>query len=426
MSRRLLLLAHFYPPLAGGGVHRVLAFTRHLPRHGWECTVVCAGAEDYWVRDESLLARVPAGTEVIRVPGGSALSTLLRGKGGSGRRSATVFGGLRSLADWWLLPDSYAGWSRRARGAVAARLAAGGIDAVLSTSPPDSAHLAMADVLGARSLPWVVDFRDPWIGLSFRTPPTAWHRARHEAMERRVLERADLVLAASRTHLDQLLARTAGRPRRAEYLPNGFEPVGDETAPEPDPDHFRLAYTGTLSLMEDAGLVLEAVHEVLTRHPEARRTLRVDLAGPYDTDYEDRATALGLTGIVRFPGTLAHAESRALQRRAEALLLWKPRGEGYRTMVPGKLYEYLDSGRPIVAVLPQDDEAAALVRRGGGEVHAPGDRAGLARALETRYMAWKRDGRASGARPAWLAEHERAHLAGRLAAGLDELCGGNA
>ena len=86
--RRVLLLAYFYPPLAGGGVHRVLSFTRHLPAHGWACTVVCAGERDYWVSDESLVASVPHETEVIRVEGGSGLSTWLRLKRGDahGRR----------------------------------------------------------------------------------------------------------------------------------------------------------------------------------------------------------------------------------------------------------------------------------------------------------------------------------------------------
>ena len=78
MNRRLLLLCYFYPPLAGGGVHRALGFTRWLPERGWDCTVVCAGPEDYWVRDETLEGRIPPQTEVIRVPGGSALSAWLR------------------------------------------------------------------------------------------------------------------------------------------------------------------------------------------------------------------------------------------------------------------------------------------------------------------------------------------------------------
>jgi len=419
--RRLLVLAYFFPPLAGGGVHRVLSFVRHLPEHGWDCTVICAGEEDYWVRDASLLARVPASTEVIRVGGGSALSAWLKVRGGAGRRRGGTFAGLRAMANWWLLPDSYVGWAARARAAALARVRGGGIDVLLSTSPPDSVHLAAADVAARTQLPWVADFRDPWIGLSFFTPPTAWHRARQMAMEKRVIEGADLVLAASRSHLDALGFTPGTRARAAEHLPNGFEPAPPGDAPVPDPDHFKLAFTGTLNLMEDAGTLLEAVAEVLGRHPEARRRLRVDLAGPYDLDYEDRALALGLKGIVRFPGALSHADARALQRGADALLLWKPRGEGFRTMVPGKLYEYLDAGRPILAMLPADDEAAGLVRRAGWPVLPPGDRAALARGLETRYMAWKESGRVPDARPDWLGENTRAHLAARLATQLDGL-----
>lgn len=423
MKRRLLVLAYFFPPLAGGGVHRVLSFVRHLPQHGWDCTVICAGEDDYWVTDDSLLGRVPPETEVIRVPGGSALSAWLRLRGGKGRRRGGTFAGLRALANWWMLPDSYAGWAGRAGAAALRRVNAGGIDAVLSTSPPDSVHLAGRRVAAQSRLPWVVDFRDPWTGLGFFTPPTRWHRARQEAMEKRVIEGADLVLTASRSHLDALGFAPGTRARRAEHLPNGFEPALPAATGATDPDHFRLAFTGTLNLMEDAGTLLEAVHEVLAHVPEARRRLRVDLAGPYDLDYEDRALALGLKGIVRFTGALAHAESRALQQAADALLLWKPRGAGFRTMVPGKLYEYLDTGRPIVALLEPGDEAAGLVRRAGGTVLAPGDRAGLARELETRYTAWKAGGREPGARPEWLGEHTRERLAANLATRLDVLAG---
>jgi hypothetical protein len=68
VNRRLLLLCYFYPPLGGGGVHRVLGFTRWLPEHGWDCTVVCAGPEDYWVRDETLVNRIPPQTTVQSQP----------------------------------------------------------------------------------------------------------------------------------------------------------------------------------------------------------------------------------------------------------------------------------------------------------------------------------------------------------------------
>jgi glycosyltransferase involved in cell wall biosynthesis len=419
-ARRLLVLAYFYPPLAGGGVHRVLSFTRHLPAHGWACTVVCAGPGDYWVTDPTLAAAIPAGTEVLRVPGGSGLAAWLRlSRGRAGERSGRTFAGLRRLSDWWLLPDSYAGWARRARRIGAARLARGDVDAVLSSSPPDSVHVAALGLRRPRGVPWVADFRDPWIGLHFRAPPTAWHRARQGALERAVLAGCDLALAASRAHADAMRDGAGARPRRVVHLPNGFEP---EPAPAGDgggdADHFRIVFTGTLSLMPDTEVFLEALHELLAHRPEARRRVRAVLAGPFDTGYRDRAEALGLTGIVDFPGPVDHAAARRLQRGADLLALWKPRR--LPTMVPGKLYEYLDAGRPLVALLEPGEEAAALVERAGGAVVAPGDRVALAAEIERRYTAWRERGRAPSARPEWLAEFERSRLAARLAGLLDE------
>ncbi len=418
-GRRLLIACYFYPPLAGGGVHRVLGFTRHLPALGWSCTVVCAGAEDYWVRDETLA--VPEGTEVLRVGGGSALATWLRLRRGvaAGRRSEVTFGALRRLSDWWLLPDSYAGWARRARRVVARRLARGDVSALLTSSPPDSVHSVALPWVQRLRLPWIADFRDPWIGLHFRTPPTPWHRARQAALERRVVGGVDAVLAASRTHAQALAAAFPASAARIHHLPNGFEPweeIGDQAPAEPaDPGRFVIAFTGTLAQMPDALAFLEAIHDLLARRPEARRRLRVRFAGPYETGVEDRAIALGLKGIVDFLGPLPLRDARALQRRADLLLLWKPRGAGYRTMVPGKLYEYLEAGRPLLAVIEPGDEAAGLARDGGATVVAPGQRGPMTEAIDRHYATWRTQGRAPDRRPAWLDEHTRAHIARHLA-----------
>jgi glycosyltransferase involved in cell wall biosynthesis len=437
-ARRLLVLCYFYPPLAGGGVHRVLGFTRHLPAHGWNCTVVCAGTEDYWVVDETLLAHVPAGTEVVRVPGGSALSAWLKlRRGDRGRRPGRLYAGLRALSDWLLVPDPYAGWAGRAAAATARLLApkpggirSGAFDAMLSSSPPDSVHLAALRLRRRFALPWVVDFRDPWMGLWLRRPPTTWHRARQVALEREVLLGADVVLAASETHARMLRERRSPQAfdaGRVLHLPNGYEPAATAAPPEPsrepaaeaDSRHFTLVFTGTLRLLADTEVFLAALHEVLARRPEARRWLRARLVGPYESDYADRAVALGLTGVVEFTGSLPHAEARALQRDADLLLLWKVRGAP--AMVPGKLYEYLDAGRPLVALLDPDDEAGRLVREAGGTLVRPGDRAALADEIERRYAAWREGERPASRRPAWLEEHTRERLAARLAGVLDGL-----
>ena len=419
VEQRLLILSYFYPPLGGGGVPRVLGWTRYLPAAGWRCTVVCAGEEDYWVRDVS--EPIPEGTEVIRVHGGSALSSWLRLRksGGAGRRSGSTFGLLRRLSDWWLLPDSYVGWARRAEAAAAQRLAQGDIAVLLSTSPPDSVHLAGRALARRFRVPWVADFRDPWIGLHFRPPASAWHRGRQAAMEAAVVQEADAVFVASKTHADDLTAAFPAREGRIHHVANGYEPwvPGGEVAN--DPDHFLVVFTGTLSQMPDAYTFLDALHDVLARHPEGRRRIRVRFAGAYETGVEDRAIALSLKGIVDFLGPISHARARALQHAADLLLLWKPRGAGYRTMVPGKLYEYLESGRPILAALPPD-ESATLASAGGATVVAP-RREAMAEALERAYERWREAGPAPRHEVAWLPAHARAALARRTGALLDSL-----
>jgi glycosyltransferase involved in cell wall biosynthesis len=425
----MMVLCYFFPPLAGGGVHRVLSFVRHLPASGWRVTVVCAGEEDYWVKDATLDSDLPAGTEVIRVRGGSALAAWLRGPGAGeagGRRRASRFSALRTLSDWFLIPDSYAAWSRRAADTARRRLAAGDIDVLLTSSPPDSVHLAGRSVARTTRTPWIADFRDPWIALHFRRPPTAFHRARHEALERSVVGDARMVLAASRTHAEDLADLTApdGTPlaRRVEWLPNGFEPGADAApAAEPPAGTFALVFTGTLARMPGTAMFLAALAEFLRRRPDARARVRAVLAGPHEVEDEERAAALGLPDVVTFPGPIAHRTARALQRRADLLLLWKPEGAGYRTMVPGKLYEYLDAGRPLLTLIPAGEESAQLAAEGGAERIDPGDRVAISAALERRFDAWAQHGPAPDRRPAWIAEHQRAALARRLAGLLDSV-----
>jgi len=295
------------------------------------------------------------------------------------------------------------------------------VAAVLSTSPPDSVHLAAAPLARRFGLPWIADFRDPWVGLHYHRPPTPWHLARQRALERRVLLGADLVLAVTRTHARALEQDAQARPRRVVHLPNGFEP--DTSPPGPSQPDSRALHAGLhRHALADArrgdpvrGAATSCSRAALRR---ARR-IRVRFAGPFEAEYEDRAVALGLTGIVTWSGPIAYAEARALQRRADLLMLWTP--GGYHDCVPGKVYDYLDSGRPLLALLEPEDELTDLVLRGGGTRLAPGDREGLSAEIERRYLVWKEAGGApaTGQRPEWLEEYTRSSLAARLAALLD-------
>src|SRR6185503_306302 len=124
------------------------------------------------------------------------------------------------------------------------------------------------------------------------TPKSAWHRARHLALERSVLEEADVVLAASRTHADAMCGSSPA-PRRVIHLPNGYEPEEPAASAAPaaataaaDHRRFELIFTGTLAQMPDAEVLLEALHDWFARRPEARRRVRARFVGPYESGYE--------------------------------------------------------------------------------------------------------------------------------------------
>jgi hypothetical protein len=110
------------------------------------------------------LQRVPPQTEVLRV--GAATGVVLWRKllrGGQRSGGARRDDGLRALARFFLFPDSYAAWGKPALHAGLERVRKGGIDAVISTSPPETAHLVGEKIAGP--LPWIADFRDPWVAL---------------------------------------------------------------------------------------------------------------------------------------------------------------------------------------------------------------------------------------------------------------------
>jgi hypothetical protein len=184
-------------------------------------------------------------------------------------------------------------------------------------------------------------------------------------------------------------------------------------------------FTGTLFRMAQTTVFLDGLARWLASAPPARADVAVVLAGPYEDAAAARARALGLEGVVRFAGPLAHDVVRALQMRADLLLLWKPDGPGYRTMVPGKTYEYLATGRPLLALLPGADEVSGLLRDADAERLDPFDAGAVADALARRYAVWRRSGTATLPRPAWLAEHTRARLAARLADVLDTVVKGH-
>jgi glycosyltransferase involved in cell wall biosynthesis len=392
VTRKILMIINFFPPTGGGGVYRPLSFVKYLSRLSWDVTVVTPRPGEFWISDPGLAGEIPPSVRVVRTASLSGFRFLraFRGDRGEGqsRRSSGGFMALRRVGEMFLVPDTYVGWVPFATRAADSLCRAERFEAVYSTSPPDSSHLVAMKISRRHGIPWVADFRDPWINLHLREAPTALHRALHARLEGAV-SRADLVLTTTAAHRRMLAERYPSC--RIELIPNGFDEEDFTREPDAHPPAapFTVTHCGMLTLGRSARPFLEGLAALKRRSPATAAAIRVVFIGARESSNEEWARRLAMEDTVVFEDNLPHRECIAREKRSHALLLIKHDDERYRGLVPGKLFEYIGAKRPILAVVP-DGETSEIVRglRRGETAHigSPGE---IAAALETMYARYR-------------------------------------
>ncbi len=420
--RRLLYASYFFPPLGGAGVQRALKFARYLPEHGWAPVMLTSDAR-YWMSDPTLLAELDPSTEIIRVPHWG--SGAMQRQGGGEVRSAGRVRLLRACSRLLLLPDNYVMWSARAAVKAHALHVARPFDAVLTTSSPDSAHLLGLWLKRRVGIAWIADFRDPWTRRMAYAPPTAWHDRLQHHLEREVLFAADRVIVTSEETRRDFLEHNPTLPAgKIVVVTNGydehdFEAIGERVSESETSG--AILHAGQLNPERPIEPYLRGLRGYLAMAGVPALPLSVFAGGHYDSD-EAAVKKLGLEHHVRFVPNRPHLESVADCLRARVLLLLEQPSERGALILPGKIFEYLRAGKPILALAHPEGAAARFIReRGAGLVADPSDPAAVARALRALLVATSDSSRARTyvADSAEVRRCERRELTARLAAILD-------
>jgi glycosyltransferase involved in cell wall biosynthesis len=381
--RRVLLVSYYFPPHAGSGVFRPLRLAKYLPRHGWSVTVLTVSERARLIRDEALVADVP---RTVRVERTSSLEPrvplLVLHKLGLAALA-------RRIEPWLLVPDDQRGWVPFAARRGARLLASQPHDVVLSTAGPYSAHLVGSALKGASGVPWIADFRDEWTTNPYLADryPTAWHRRRNADLERRTLVEADRVVCVSEPWLAALRSLAPGEPGdKFRVHPNGYDAEHFPGASRPPPDRFRVVYAGSFYGHRTPDVFLEGVARAVGSGEIPAAEIEVLFVGPSGGGWER-------SGL---PAGILHAEPqrpyfealRHLDRAAVLLLVIPPEGgPGNHT---GKLFNYLAAGRPILALAPEPNVAADLIRKSRSGVVVPPDRPdAVAHALAGLYRDFR-------------------------------------
>jgi len=380
LVKRLLLVTYYYPPLAGSGVFRPLRLSKTLPEHGWDVTVLTVGATARVLKDPMLCREVPASVRVERTASVEPRVPLLA------LRRLGLAGLAARVEPWFYLPDDQRGWVPFAARRGAQVLRETKHDAVLSTSGPYSAHLVALRLHRRFGLPWVADFRDEWTTNPYIRYPTTWHQRLNERLERQVLREADRVVCVSKPWLSNLAALVPEEPEsKFVELANGYD-RDHHTDPGPLPDRFRVVYAGAFYGPRSPAIFLQALENVVAAGGIPREDLDVVFVGHTSSDHGlDRWSHCNLRVIPQQPFAAAIEH---LRQGAVLLLVIPPEGgPGNHT---GKLFNYLATGRPILALAPEPNVAAELIRDSrSGVVAASDDPRDVARALISLYADWK-------------------------------------
>ncbi|MCI0453284.1 MAG: hypothetical protein L0Z51_13060, partial [Candidatus Latescibacteria bacterium] len=265
---------------------------------------------------------------------------------------------------------------------------------VLSSTPPHSTQIGVRLARARVRFGWVADFRDPWTA-PLRIPKGRINLAAQRALERWILFACDRVVANTIGNRGALLAAFPHLdPARVRVVPNAFDTetmpaaaAADDPGLACDIAYFGEIYPGMLDVYFDALRVLVA------RDRESAPRLHVfGLVDPADAC---RVAQSGLGSHILFKGVVSYPRSLALMRSARSLLLLLPDGESMATCIPSKLYPYLFSGRPVLAIVPPGDAARVVSETGAGEVVSPGDPAATAARIRA-FVERVRRGELSG------------------------------
>lgn len=438
--KNLLFVAYHFPPEGGPAVQRPAKFAKYLPEFGYRPLVLTAGHRDAKCpRDMSLLDEL-----------GDISITPCRGYEGLWRLVRAT--GLTPLAKQLVLPDREILWMPGAVEAARRMAQEQPIEAIFTTVAPRSSAVLGVRLKRLLGVPWVLDYRDPWT-TGARVWATPLHRWFETRQERLAVQQADAVVVVSPTMKDLLIKAFPEARGKVHVICNGFdaEDLADLDA-SPPADRLRIAYAGSCAdyhplwgrlgtalgkAVFGSGIrdwstysphyLLRAVRALLDEHPEWTERIELKFAGKFGKANAADMRRLGLEKVVSLEGYLPHSQSVRLLMESDVLFLslyslvhW-PR----HYILPGKVFEYLVSGKPILAAVPEGDTRDLVRRAQAGWCVDPHDVHAI-KTLLAELVQQKLSGRLRiDPDRRYIQQFERRELTRRLAELMDRLTGGS-
>jgi len=367
--KKVLIITYYFPPAGGPGVQRWLKFIKYLPDSGYQPVVYIPENPTYPIVDEALVSEISDKAIIVRKkilePYGLAS---IFSKNKTKKISSGIIPGkkrqsfLEKLFLWirgnLFIPDARVLWVKPSVAFLEKYIADNQIETIITSGPPHSLHLIGLQLKNKMKINWVADFRDPWttIGYHKSLRLSASAAKKHKNLESQVLNTADRILVTSKTTKTEFQALTS---RPIDVITNGYDV--ENTVQSPLDSKFSIAHIGSFLSDRNPRILWKSLKELTKGNPDFAKDFELKLIGAVSKEILDAIEEFKLTKYVNNLGYISHKEAIAHQRKSQVLLLVEINAEETKSIIPGKLFEYMVSERPILAIGPQDSDFAEII-----------------------------------------------------------------
>ncbi|KMQ62138.1 glycosyl transferase family 1 [Chryseobacterium sp. BLS98] len=380
-QKKILIITYYWPPAGGPGVQRWLKFAKYLPEFGWDPVIYTPENPSYPLLDESLLKDVPPNIEIVktRIWEPYQLAEKLNKSNKKFKAGQFDVGKNQSwkskLSIWvrgnFFIPDARVFWVKPSIKFLEQYLKENKIDVVVTSGPPHSLHMIG---LGLKekfpNLKWIADFRDPWTEISYykHLKLTKSSDRKHRQLESAVFKNANITLATSYTDADNF--RKAGA--NAVCITNGFD-ESDASAPhsmaEDKNKSFTLSYIGVLEQLRNPENLWKVLDELIRENKEFADAFTLKFAGRVDDKILQSIESSALKEHILNLGYIPHDKAVEEMTNSSLLLITNFPNESSKGIIPGKIFEYLATGKQIISFGPDEADVSRILSETGAGKH---------------------------------------------------------
>ena len=370
VRKKALIITYYWPPAGGPGVQRWLKFVKYLPEFSIKPIVYIPENPNYPLLDKSLVSEVSKNITILKQPikepyklarlfSKKSSKTISKGIISNKSSQSFIEKTMLYMRGNFFIPDARKNWIKPSVKFLSSYLEKENIKTIITTGPPHSLHLIGLQLKEKLAVRWLADFRDPWTTIEYHKELklTKKSQQKHKELEKQVLNTASQIIVTSLVTKEKFEAIT-NKP--IEIITNGYDCqyVGKIELDS----KFTLSHIGSLLSKRNPRVLWKVLSDLVAENDDFSKDFRLNFVGAVSTDVLDSIKKYHLNTYVNNVGYVSHKKSVEYQKKSQVLLLIEIDSNDAKCIIPGKLFEYMVSNRPIVALGPKVSDVENILK----------------------------------------------------------------